>query len=106
MENIVEGSRGNCDGLQELFTPVVEALVAVGRLLAVGADGVLHPLLEQLGVFLENQVLAENRVCLENEDKYVPEVHRSELTLSNPLSVSRFPRVSPIPASSKQTFQN
>lgn len=66
-------SRGT--SLQELFAPVVQALVAVGRLLAVGADGVLHPLLEQLGVFLENQVLAENRVGLQNSDKYASEVH-------------------------------
>lgn len=72
MKNIVKGSREDCDGfrgdcLQELFAPIVQALIAVGRLLAVGADGVLHPLLEQLGVFLENQVLAENRVGLENK---------------------------------------
>lgn len=52
------------DNLQELFAPVVQALIAVGRLFGVGLAGVLHPFAKQLRVFLQDQVLAENGVCL------------------------------------------
>lgn len=50
--------------LQELLTPIVEALIAVGRLFRVGVYGILEPLFEELGIFFEDKILAENCVCL------------------------------------------
>lgn len=51
--------------LQELFAPIVQTLIAIGRLFRVGCAGVLHPFAEQLRVFFQDQVLTENGVGLE-----------------------------------------
>jgi hypothetical protein len=48
--------------LQELFTPVGEALVTFSCLLAVGVGCVLEPFLEEIFVFLEDEILSENGV--------------------------------------------
>lgn len=63
----VGGSRLRRRCLQELLAPVVQTLVAVGRLLGVRLACVLHPFAEQLGVFLQDQVLTEHRVGLQTD---------------------------------------
>lgn len=49
---------------QELVAPVVEALVTVRRLLAVGGAYVLHPLDKQALVFLQHQKLPQHHTGL------------------------------------------
>lgn len=51
--------------LQELLAPVVQTLVAIGGLFRIGVAGVLHPIFEKVGVFFQDQVLAQHGVCLE-----------------------------------------
>lgn len=48
--------------LQELLAPITQALITVGGLFGVCVACVLHPVLEQLRVFLQDQILAENGV--------------------------------------------
>lgn len=52
--------------LQELLAPVVEAIVAIWRLLWAGMAHVLHPVLEQLLIFFQHQILAKYSVRLQN----------------------------------------
>ena len=50
--------------LEELVTPVTEALVAVGGLLVVGSGEVLYPFNEQVLVLFEEEELTEDNVGL------------------------------------------
>lgn len=63
----MSGVKGSYGGLQELFTPIVQALVAIGCLLGISVARFLHPLFEQLHVLLQHQKLAQNGVGLQGK---------------------------------------
>lgn len=55
--------------LQEFFTPIVETLIAISSLFGVGIADVLHPLLEQLRVLLQHEILTQHSVGLKDSKK-------------------------------------
>lgn len=55
--------------LQELVAPIVETLVAVGGLLAVGSGVVLQPIDEQIPVLFQQQKLTQHHESLKKRRK-------------------------------------
>lgn len=57
--------------LQELLAPIVETVVAIGCLFGAGVAHLLHPVLEQLLVLFQHQILSQNGVGLKRMEMIV-----------------------------------